>query len=299
MKKINIFFILIYFCINNVYGQIKDTISESKTSLTVELLMVEYRHTDGFMWGFDIVNGQSNYLGETSFNAKGNNTDGNVSINFDTTNRLGDAFKLNLQALIQNSQAVIYQNPRVTVKDGQPATINISEDRHIQLQTSSVNGLTTSLTKLSAGVKLQITPKIMGNGNISLSVIGTLSDFLLYDDSASYYAVETSTIDTSIDLPIDKTLVIGGILKEKQFTSKGGIPFLRSIPIIGKLFSGVKNETNIVETVIYISVYFQKNSNIGDGPRLMNYESKDIKELKKNFSKLYEKRKRKRKMDQK
>jgi len=243
--------------------------------------MVEYRHSDGFQWGYDVINGTSNYLSGVSFNSV--DPLSNISLNFDITQRLKESFKLNLQALVSKNLAVISQNPRITVKDGQTASINIVEDRYVQLQTASQNGLTTNLEKISAGVKLNITPKTITNGKISLNVDGSLSDFLITSDNSSTYAIETSKIQTKVDLDLGQTLIIGGLLAEKTRKTKGGIPLLKSIPLIGWLFSSVNNVSEVIETVIYISVYKQGNLESNNSNNLINKESPKINELKNKF----------------
>ena len=63
-----------------------------------------------------------------------------------------------------------------------------------------------------------------------------------------------------------QTLIIGGLIKEEEIRSKGGIPLLKDIPLIGNLFSRKLNRTATIETVIYVTVYkknpFSNNRNV-------------------------------------
>lgn len=226
-------------------------------SYTVELLLVEYRHTDGFNWGVDIQNAQKNRIGGTSFNPSF--SAGNISLLYDVTTTLSESFTFNLQAMVENGSAKIAQNPRVAADDGEQAKFQITDKIYVQLQASSVNGLTTSLETISTGIDLTVTPTSVDDSLISLSVNGSLSEFIPYESNG--YRVETNVIDTKVTIPINETLIIGGMIKEEKLKTKKGLPILSKIPLIGGLFSRIQNTVNYIESVIYITVYEQNTSN--------------------------------------
>ena len=223
-----------------------NTLDTAKDIFTVELLVVEYFHQDGFKWGIDITNGSYGNFDSSSF------TPGAANGNIDLTYNLGAAAK-------------IYQNPRLSTQDGNAASIDITEDKYVQLQAASMNGLTTTLKKLTAGIKLNITPSSISGSMIDLTLKGTISEFVPFT-SEGEYAIESREINTKIEMEDRQTLIIGGLIKEEDIRSKGGIPLLKDIPLIGNLFSRKLNRTATIETVIYVTVYkknpFSNNRNV-------------------------------------
>ena len=111
---------------------------------------------------------------------------------------------------------VFLQNPRVTVQNTKTGKININEDKYIQLQTSSINGLTTHLQKIQAGVSLEIKPTIMSDSLLNLKVVGSISEFQIISETGGDYSVETNKIDTDVTMKNNKTLVIGGMIKKRK-----------------------------------------------------------------------------------
>jgi type II secretory pathway component GspD/PulD (secretin) len=255
-----------------IYGKVNDvidtvdlinTLDTAKDIFTVELLVVEYFHQDGFKWGIDITNGSYGNFDSSSFTPGAAN--GNIDLTYNLGAAANQAFKLNLQALVEESSAKIFQNPRLSTQDGNAASIDITEDKYVQLQAASMNGLTTTLKKLTAGIKLNITPSSISGSIINLSLKGTISEFVPFT-SEGEYSIESRDIETKIEMEVGQTLIIGGLIKEEEIRSKGGIPLLKDIPLIGNLFSRKLNRTATIETVIYVTVYkknpFSNNRNV-------------------------------------
>jgi type II secretory pathway component GspD/PulD (secretin) len=109
----------------------------------------------------------------------------------------------------------------------------------------------TELSELNAGVELRVTPRIAVNGLISLEVNGSLSVFL--PTTGEEYAIDTNTVSTQINVKDGQTLIIGGLIKREETVSEGGIPLLRSIPVLGYLFRRVDKNFEYFETVLYIT----------------------------------------------
>ena len=88
MKRINkllfIFFTLLYF---NICAQ-SSVVPFSNKQVTIELLLVEYIHRDGFNWGFDIFDGQKGKFSSGSYEP--GNESVNLSFIYDVTGSLSD-----------------------------------------------------------------------------------------------------------------------------------------------------------------------------------------------------------------
>jgi len=65
--------------------------------------------------------------------------------------------------------------------------------------------------------------------------------------------IETRSIDTHIAVQSGETIVLGGLIKERENNSSSGIPGLRSLPIIGGLFSGTAKNKTRTELVVMIT----------------------------------------------
>lgn len=217
--------------------------------VNIELLVVEYRHGKNFNWNFNVTDGSFGRINEANYNPAAGV---NFSYNFLST--LDPNFKVNLSALVENEFANIVTNPHVVTENKEEANIEINESKYVQLQTATINGVTTNLQKIETGIKLNVSPVIMSNELIELNLSTTNSFFLPQEIEG-----EISTLDNSLETKVlirnGETLIIGGLVKAEESNGKGGIPVLRSIPVIGLLFSKIEKRKNYVETVIYITPY--------------------------------------------
>lgn len=231
----------------------QDSSSVNDESITVEMLLVEYKHQNGFNFGIDIQKAQTNNFGNGSYNPS--SSSGNLSVLYDykVSTTLDDSFILNLQAMVSNGDAIITQNPRVAVNNGKTAIFSIDDELYVQLDTASQNGITTALKKLNAGISLTVTPTIVNDSLISLSVIGKLSEFI--PSVGGNYRIETNNINTNITMPKNETLIIGGMIQEEELIDVKGLPLISQIPLIGNLFSRKTKSKYFFENVIYITAY--------------------------------------------
>jgi type II secretory pathway component GspD/PulD (secretin) len=219
----------------------------------IELLIVDYNHGNNFNWSFDISSGEMARFGEVDYSTNS----GSVGFSYDFIENLKPSFKVNLQALVENNYATVVTNPHLLASNGQESSLSIEETRYFVLQRASVNGLTTDLENVDAGINLTIKPIIMGEDRVFLDLSGEVSSFVL-DERASSEDHFISTISSEIEnrkiiLKNGETLILGGLIQSVEDHVDGGFPILKDIPILGYLFKREVKIKQYVETVIYIT----------------------------------------------
>jgi len=55
-------------------------------------------------------------------------------------------------------------------------------------------------------------------------------------DTNTYPKISTRALNTSVMVPNEGTLVLGGLIKHNRSKTKDGIPVWRNTPLIGPLF---------------------------------------------------------------
>lgn len=253
-------------------------IAADDDNVTIEFLVVEYIHGNSFEWGIDITSGTVGRLSDIAY-APGA-VDNTLSFSYDFLNQLDPSFKLNLKALIGNNYASIVSNPHISVKDKQPAIIQSKETKYILLQVASINGLTTELQELDAGITLNATPTIINDSIVHLDVDGEVSEFIPFSESGEY-SIESNHINTQINVKAGQTLIIGGLIKREEMLVEGKVPILGSIPLLGLLFKRKNTVNRETELVIYITPHIhapnvavdRKFGNLGEELHLENKEN--------------------------
>ncbi|HAG72096.1 MAG TPA: hypothetical protein DCL66_07805 [Gammaproteobacteria bacterium] len=172
---------------------------------------------------------------------------------------LDKSFRLNLTALVGDSEARVVTNPHVAVRSGAVGQIDFKEELNIVLTNATESfGVTKKLHRLEAGVSLSVTPQVLSTGYVDLKVNGSLGVFV--PASQGQYAIDRQTVQTEVLLESGKTLVIAGLVAKQISLTKSGVPGLRKIPLLGRLFGAESRNVQFVETVIYITPYVDKPS---------------------------------------
>lgn len=225
-------------------------LDQPKKLVTINLMLVEYLHSDEFDWGIDITQASSGNVGNGYYTPGA--LEGDITFGFNSLAKLAPNFEVNLRALVNTDKAKIVTNPHLTVEAGGKASIVLRDDRTIQLETATINGITTTLQDISAGIDLKIEPMPLSDSMINLKVKGIISEFLPFSATGEFTR-EHDEIETVVDVKHGESLIIGGMIKEEYNDLEGGFPVLKDIPLIGLLFKKKRRIKLWIERVLYIT----------------------------------------------
>jgi Flp pilus assembly secretin CpaC len=155
-----------------------------------------------------------------------------------------------LNLLMQNGSAHLLSSPDLVTLPGKEATFLVGG----QIPIPESNGLgTISIVYKDFGVKLDVTPTLLGNGNIETKINPEVSDL----DSADGVtingfvipALKTSKLSTDLITKTGESIVMGGLLRHEENKTIQKVPLLGDIPILGQLFRSTqyqRNESDVV-----------------------------------------------------
>ena len=174
-------------------------------------------------------------------------------------------FLMTLQASIQTGNAKILTDPSLVVQEGQQATVKLTE-KVLESVETSVDPLsgerTTTPVLADAGLTLAVNvDQVDDNGFISLSVSPTIAS----PGSPIQFNSGGLTVNTLtplirreltsglIRLRDGQSLILSGIIQEKQQSSETKVPILGDIPILGALFRSRTNSNSRSEVIILLT----------------------------------------------
>ena len=166
-----------------------------------------------------------------------------------------------LSAFYQDSKAVIRSRPRLVVKSGDTASLEVGNEIPTISQTAAGNqnivGPINTVQQVqyrSTGVALTITPIVQANGLVDLQAEITVSE--VRNTSAENRLTPTilnRTLSTSLTLRDGGSLLMGGLISDSRSGGQTGVPGLAKLPGLGRLFrvdSGQRDTTEMVLMVI-------------------------------------------------
>lgn len=158
-----------------------------------------------------------------------------------------------LRLLSSHGRIKILAEPELITLDNQEATVHVGGEIPVGNEESGVEWK-------RYGIHLTITPKVVGNQDIILSIQTEVSSLDWTNgieiNKASLPAITTSSFTTTLCQPPGTSSALGGLLEKKNTVTTTGVPGLNSLPLVGGLFSWDKNESSERELVAVVSVDF-------------------------------------------
>jgi type IV pilus assembly protein PilQ len=155
--------------------------------------------------------------------------------------------KLELSASEKDGITKVLSNPRVFTLDGEEAVIIQGEE--IPYKTEAEGGGTDIQFK-EAGVKLTVTPTIVGDGNIILAV--KVEKKTAKSDEANP-PITTREITTKLLIRDDTIVVIGGVFTQETIDATNKVPFFGDLPFVGKFFRYEKGSDVRKELLVFLA----------------------------------------------
>jgi len=170
---------------------------------------------------------------------------------------------LALQMAEEKGKAKVVSAPRILTLDNKRATIRSGATlriRSVPVGSSLTTSGNVSITEVTTGVELGVTPQISGEDQVLLTVDVTQSEPNYARTVENIPEIRDQRASTSILLKDGETVVIGGLYKVTEGETQRSIPFLSDIPLIGWLFKSKSKEKRNEELIIFLTPKIVKNN---------------------------------------
>jgi general secretion pathway protein D len=171
-----------------------------------------------------------------------------------------------LDALHQVTDVKILSNPSVVVVDHQFATLQVGDQIPITTRTAQSVDVPTApvvnnIDYRNTGIILRVAPRVNANGNVLLDVEQEISAVANTPTAGTLTpTVSQRKVSSSIAVASGQTVLLAGLISERQDRSRNGIPGLDQIPVIGEFFSTSNSgTTQRTELIIFIRPQIIRN----------------------------------------
>ena len=166
-----------------------------------------------------------------------------------------------LHALRIKESGAVLQAPKLMVHNGQRAHMWVGTQRaYVSGWQASGDAATPTVNQLLTGVVFDVRPIVSANRRyITLELRPTFTELLSLDSSTSTQIVDDdddvvdpdpdilttvtelpdvriTRVRTSVTIPDGGIILTGGRMRDVQFEAETGIPFLKDIPFLGRVF---------------------------------------------------------------
>lgn len=158
-----------------------------------------------------------------------------------------------LKLLEEKQEAKIHADPRVMVADRQTAELFIG-DRQILLIKPEENE-TSRVERIEVGVTLKVTPTVVGDDEVILSLAPEVSHFV--SEARPDLIVKRNAVSTTVRLANGQTAVLAGMTMQDFSDLSRKVPILGDIPLIRWLFRSDVKRTSDKEVLIFVTPVIQ------------------------------------------
>lgn len=167
----------------------------------------------------------------------------------------GDAYRFfikpELSLLESSGKAVVVARPSIMTVNGETAHILIGE-RIPVIEEAEVNGERKRSTRYEeVGIKLNYTPIVTRDGVVDANIHAEVSTPIMVSEIKAY-KISTRQAHTRVRLHEGESLVIGGLMDNRDQRQLQKIPFLGDIPLIGRLFRHSRKTKDSIEMVMLV-----------------------------------------------
>jgi type IV pilus secretin PilQ/predicted competence protein len=164
---------------------------------------------------------------------------------------VANTFRLDMaiSAMQSKGEGRIISAPKTTTQNNMEASI--MQGKQIPVQTLQNN--TISVQYRPAALELKVTPQITAEGTIitSIEISNNSADFANLVNNIP--PITTQSIKTTVMVPDGGTIVIGGMYRVEQSSTREGIPFFSKLPLLGALFRNKSKRGEQKELLVFIT----------------------------------------------
>ncbi len=247
------------------YNKIKSTIARldiSPKQVLIEATIAEVLLTDnlsyGVRWFFEGTGGSDRpYRGGLGYPLPSDIGGDGFSLGIFNT---GGELKAFFDILETESSVKFLSAPQIMVIDNQTATFRVGDQipivtRSSQSTTDPNAPIVSEVQYRDTGTLLKVTPRINEGGMVTLEISQEVSTpgATPAVGGGGNVSISQRTIDSTVIVHDGQSIVLGGLIRENTTNSKGGIPGLMSLPVVGNLFSSSTKDTSRTELIVTLT----------------------------------------------
>ncbi|MEO0368640.1 MAG: type II secretion system secretin GspD [Pseudomonadota bacterium] len=164
-----------------------------------------------------------------------------------------------LNGLADDSRLKVLSSPSLMVLNNRAASILVGDEVPIPTRqaVSNISPDAPTVNEIeyrNTGILLTVTPRVNSSGMVTMDISQEVSS-VVNNTSSQIDAptIQQRQLNSTVSIRSGQTVVLGGLIREQQSDRDAGVPLLKDLPALGKLFSNVENVSQRTELVVLIT----------------------------------------------
>lgn len=268
---------------------IDQVVVNTQRQVLIEATIVEVELSDRYQAGVDwtMLSRNSNGVFSAASNMSGNHFASPPAFLVNLTKRISDIdFSSNIGMLETFGNVRVLSSPKIMALNNQTAILKVVDEKVYFEVTMEVEAATTNSAErrtysstvktVPVGLIMSVMPQVNENGVVTMNVrptitriTGFVADPALRAQSSSVDSlvpeIQVREMESLLQVRDGQTVVLGGLMQNKDDKKKSGIPWLSSLPWAGNLFSYQDDNLIKTELVIFLKPIVIRNPDINGG----------------------------------
>lgn len=160
-----------------------------------------------------------------------------------------------LELLANEGRVETLSQPTQMVSNRQQARIEVGQEIPYLESSGATGGTTTaSVSFKEVSIVMEVTPTVLENGLIRLEVTVTVREVIgnVAIEGNNTPVLSKRESKTDVFIRDGETLVMGGLIRERERSEENGLPFLKDIPFLGYLFKSANRTTSKTDLLFFL-----------------------------------------------
>jgi general secretion pathway protein D len=177
--------------------------------------------------------------------------------------KIGNNLNAYLNALQSRSDFTVLSRPSIFTSNNQKGTISSGERIAIPTSSNSFSsgGASTNIEYQDVVLKLEVVPLVNSEREITMQIAllndeqngtQTIAGAGSNGTNLTVPRISTREILTTVTVPNNETIVLGGLIINRGGEGKSGIPILSDIPYLGRIFSTTTENKSRSELMVFM-----------------------------------------------
>ncbi len=164
-----------------------------------------------------------------------------------------------LNGLADDSRLKVLSSPSLMVLNNRTASILVGDEVPIPTRQaiSNISPEAPTVNEIeyrNTGILLTVSPRVNSSGMVTMDISQEVSS-VVNNTSSQIDAptIQQRQLNSTVSIRDGQTVVLGGLIRDQESSRDAGVPLLKDIPGVGKLFSTTGTSSNRTELVVLIT----------------------------------------------
>lgn len=169
----------------------------------------------------------------------------------------GLALGASISLLDQNGALDIVSEPSILAINNKESSIYVGETISIKTSTTTTDGGNTNenYSREDVGLTLKVKPRVSNDNKVTLEINTTIEDVKTTETTSGNADTSKREVVTTAIVNNGESVIIGGLIQDREESTENKVPGFGDIPLLGKLFTHDKTDKTTRSLVVIVTPY--------------------------------------------